>query len=128
MVIVPSHVPLNVTAFHTSSSSLNISWLPIDAENHEGVLLGYNISYNVSMNFDDVRGGSLYGYFNCNGSETTCVIRGLSLATPYDIQIAGYTIMGNGPWSELINGTTGEYGMNIFCIIIPELILKIVFE
>ena len=102
---------MNVTAYDLSSSSLNVSWSPLHERYHEGVLIGYNISYKVVDNYTDIRGGSLVGVYNCSGGEkTSCKIPGLSLHTPYGIRVAAVTIAGNGLWSSLINGTTGDYG------------------
>lgn len=88
-----------------------MSWLPLHPSDHEGILLGYNISYKVSEGFTDTRGGNTSGFLLCiGGDKSSCELTGLSLNTPFDIHVAGYTIRGVGPLSIMINGTTGEYG------------------
>ncbi|XP_057292100.1 uncharacterized protein LOC130614680 isoform X2 [Hydractinia symbiolongicarpus] len=107
---VPSAAPQNVTGVDTSSNSLNVSWLPIHPSDHEGVLLGYYIKFDVEESFTDTRGNKLHGHLLCVGKEkTSCIIAGLSLHTPYVIQVAGYTSIGLGPLSAKINATTGEF-------------------
>lgn len=85
------------------------------------MLLGYNISYKVVDGFTKIRGGSTEGFVNCSHNDIwagSCELTDLSLNTPYSIYIAGFTKIGNGPWSERINATTGEFGMAIYYVFV----------
>ena len=110
----PSAGPLNVTGYDKSSSSLNISWLPLHVSEHEGILLGHTIYFKALENCteeDAHRCFTQEGLYDCPGAtNTSCIMTGLSLDMPYEILVAGYTIVGRGPWSDPVNITTGYYG------------------
>lgn len=112
---------MNVTAYDTSSSSLNISWIPIPEWYHEGVLLGYVIFFEVKEGFTDIRRGRTKGEHYCNTSS--CELTDLSLHTPYVIYVAGYTDAGYGVLSVVANGTTGEFSK--FCLLSKNFIRRI---
>uniref|UniRef100_A0A7M5X9R1 Fibronectin type-III domain-containing protein n=1 Tax=Clytia hemisphaerica TaxID=252671 RepID=A0A7M5X9R1_9CNID len=108
---VPSVYPLEVEGQETSSSSLLIKWDAVPREYHQGNLLGYIIKYQyVEVEGFSFRGGSLNGTVQTQGMDVTEVeIQGLHLYTNYTIQIAGYTITGEGPWSPTIVVSTGIF-------------------
>ena len=110
--IVPSVAPLSFNGTDSSSSSLNISWDTIPQQYHEGILLGYNISYHfINGSLFEDRGGSLVGYLFCNGSQSTyCDVTGLNLNTNYSIKVAGVIGAGNGVRSEELEVKTGYFG------------------
>ena len=114
-LLVPTAYPLETQGQETSSSSLLIKWDAIPREYHQGNLLGYSVKYQyVEVEGFYFRGGSLNGTVQTQGIDIAeAEIQGLHLYTNYTIQVAGYTIAGEGLWSPPIVVSTG-----IFCKLI----------
>ena len=112
---VPSHPPLNVTAFNTSSSSLYVQWTSIPSELIPGILLGYRLFYwkiGEPSSVKDVR---------FNNSVLDAELKDLQEHTEYCIQLAGFTRIGNGNRSECFKVTTdigGEPDISIPVIVL----------
>lgn len=63
-----------------------------------GVITGFNISYNKTMMpWEETSHEPMYQWFN--GSNFNTVIYNLENYTKYSIQIAGFTKIGQGPYS-----------------------------
>lgn len=116
-VLVPSSAPVGLNATDSSSTSLNVSWTPLHLKYREGVLLGYNISYEfVNSSLFEHRNGSLIGYWLCYGAETSfCDVQGLELHTNYSLSVAAFTHVGLGPWAQEIVQATSFFGQSLQC-------------
>lgn len=112
LILVPSIRPFNAIAEGSTSSSLNVSWSAIPPIYHEGVLLGYNISYEfINITNFDHRNGTLRGYvFTTQPWQLWYDIQSLELFTNYTVQVAGYTNAGVGP-VVTVYGQTLFFGM-----------------
>ena len=100
---VPSHPPLNLTAYNTSSTSFNVTWNEIPNEHKNGIILGYTIRYGFSRT----------GFTNktvLNGTTRHTELTGLEKYKLYSIQILGFTVKGYGNLSEPVIVRTAEDG------------------
>ncbi|XP_068676118.1 receptor-type tyrosine-protein phosphatase S-like isoform X1 [Montipora foliosa] len=97
---VPSHPPLNVTAFNTSSSSLYVQWTSIPSELIPGILLGYRLFYWKIGEPSSVKDVPF------NNSVLNAELKDLQEHTEYCIQLAGFTRIGDGNRSECFKVTT----------------------
>ena len=108
---MPSHPPVNVTAHNTSSTSINVTWLPVPADHMNGIILGHRILYRREdkplVGFDNV---------TLNSTSFHVEITGLDFFTKYEIRLLGFTIAGDGNVSEPLFCVTDESGnVYIFC-------------
>lgn len=104
-VSVPDAVPVIQQVTATNPGECLLSWDPIPAEHHRGVLLGYRIVYtaaNDALNSSNI---------TVNASVYTNVpIDGLRHYTNYLLKVAGFTSKGDGNYSILEECQTLEYG------------------
>lgn len=104
--LVPSRPPTLVKAWNTSSTSIQVSWQPLNDSYYEhGVLLGYLLSYRRA----DGRGGEdstiiCPGALNGNITE-------LDEYVEYTITVQAINIKGIGPASQPVSCTTDEDGI-----------------
>ena len=95
-----------MTAFNTSSTSINVTWQPIPSDHVHGIILRYHIKYwrrdkandNVSM-------------VTVNSTELHAELKGLGKYKEYSIQVAGSTVVGLGNYSEPVFVRTEQDGM-----------------
>lgn len=79
---------MNISGVNSSSSSILISWLPPSAEDQNGIIIGYNVSY-FSVSGGDVT--------NLSTPETSVDITDLMFYTVYNVSVSAFTSMGTGP-------------------------------
>lgn len=102
---VPDHPPSKVTAYNTSSTSVNVTWQPIPLDQRNGILLGYHVRYwrhdreNDNISIVTVNSTSLYAELD-----------GLGKYKEYVIQVAGSTVAGLGNFSEPVFVRTEQDG------------------
>ena len=103
---VPS-MPPNITAgFNLSSTSFTIEWSHIPVEFVNGILLGYMIAYQIS-----IEAGSFQNVpIELEPGELSKNITNLLVYTEYCVRMAGRTRIGTGNWNECFNITTDEDG------------------
>ena len=94
-----------MTAFNTSSTSINVTWQPIPPDHVNGILLKYHIKYwrrdktNDNVSIVTVSSTNLYGK-----------LKGLGKYKEYSIQVAGSTVAGSGNFSEPVFVRTEQDG------------------
>ncbi|CAG0921735.1 unnamed protein product [Notodromas monacha] len=89
---VPNSGPRKVEAKATSSTTIVVSWTPIEPENENGIILGYKVYYGsktVPFRYEDIHD---------NGTFVTTLTE-LRKYTTYHIQVLGYTRVGDGALS-----------------------------
>ncbi|KAL9958642.1 hypothetical protein ACROYT_G035690 [Oculina patagonica] len=104
----PKKTPINVTAYnHTSTTSINVTWLPFDDEFILERMLGYRVSYRaVRIGDEDVEEWQVPTYnFTVRKTTLDAVIMGLDTYTRYQINVSGFSRRGDGP-SAITNGET----------------------
>ena len=103
---VPSMPPDITAGFNLSSTSLAIEWSHIPPEFVNGILLGYVIAYQISIE----AGSSQNIPIALEPGELSKNITDLLVYTEYCVRVAGRTRIGTGNWSECFNITTDEEG------------------
>lgn len=104
-VSVPDAAPLIHEVTTTNPKECLLSWSPIPAEHHRGVLLGYRIVYtteNDASNSSNITVGV---------SEYRGIpVNGLRHYTKYLLRVAGFTSKGDGNYSTVEDCQTLESG------------------
>lgn len=104
-VSVPDAPPLIHEVTTTNPKECLLSWSPIPAEHHRGVLLGYRIVYTPesdALNSSNITVGV---------SEYRSIpVNGLRHYTKYLLKVAGYTSKGDGNYSNVKDCQTLESG------------------
>lgn len=109
----PGGPPLNVSARNTSSTSINVTWQPIEERLQHGIILGHRINYikqaslpkmarRKRRNVQDLEAEVL------GENNITWVLEGLEKFTNYCIQVVGFNSKGDGNWSGSICVVTDE--------------------
>ena len=98
LCLEPSNAPHAVTVSATSSRSISVSWDPIVADDRNGIIRGYIVSYQALPN-----GHLVAKILNITNEEQnnrqTVTLAGLNEFTNYSIGVLAFTIFGNGPAS-----------------------------
>ena len=98
---MPSEPPRNLSLVLSDSWSIVVEWKPVPKDYENGVIKGYRLVYSVkdSGNSVSIADESVY-------SENTAVISGLEFDTWYSIQVAAFTRVGSGNFTESIEVRT----------------------
>ena len=91
---------MNLTAYnYTTTTSVNVTWGPIDDELILGRLLGYRVFYRaVRIGDQEVEEGEEPTYNITVRKDTfEIVLEGLDPYTRYQIKVSGFSRMGDGP-------------------------------
>ena len=102
---VPDHPPPNVTAFNTSSTSINVTWEHIPPDHVNGILLGYYVKY---LRHD--KANANITMVTVNSTTLHVELEGLGKYKEYSIQVAGSTVVGLGNFSEPVYVRTEQDG------------------
>ena len=99
--LVPSAPPMNLSLVRSDSWSIVVEWKPVPKGYENGVIRGYRLVYSVedSGNSMSMADESIY-------SENTAVLSELDIDTWYSIQVAAFTRVGSGNFSESIKVRT----------------------
>ena len=114
-VVVPRRMPhLSFNNKYPGVDSINISIHPIPEEYHNGKLLGYHISYETSC----YGVPKLSDHVNVSASTRSFILTGLRPGTKYNIQGAGFTSKGVGPydWQDAYTSKQPFVGIVIFLV------------
>lgn len=107
----PSGPPLDVTVRNESSTSINVTWRPINASLQHGIILGYRIHYEKDMNVSQRRKRRSLQSFDVTvlgQNNLTWVIEELEKFTKYCIEIVGFNRKGDGKQSNWVCTMTDE--------------------
>ena len=96
----PSSPPLNVMVTSIIPASLMVSWQPLLAINHNGVITGYVIIY-TEIEGNVVRSVTV-------NSGTRYVLSGLVPYVDYSVIVAAINVNGTGPFNNPVIGRSGE--------------------
>lgn len=95
----PKKTPTNVTCYnYTSTTSINVTWLPFDDLYILERMLGYRVSYRaVRIGDENVEKGEAPTYnLTVRKTTLTVVIEGLESYTRYQINVSGFSRRGMG--------------------------------
>lgn len=102
---VPSRSPINVTAFKTSSTSINVTWEPVPDDHVNGIVLEYRLFYKqADKAINDLSN------LTVNSSIFDIEINGLKFYTKYELRLLAFTMVGDGNISEPVYCMTDEDG------------------
>ena len=107
---VPDHPPSNVTAYNTSSTSINVTWQRIPPDHVNGILLGYHVRYWRADKPNDNISVAV-----ANRTVLNTELTGLGKYKLYSIQVAGRTVAGVGNFSNPVFVRTEQDGRS--CIV-----------
>ena len=116
LISVPSQPPTDLTAYNTSSTTLQVAWGEVPDGFVHGILQGYRVFYKRTGNKND-------SYINSTTfpNERKLHITGLEKFTAYSLKVLAFTRKGDGVVSVNISVLTDEDGKrfkfsNVFAI------------
>ena len=91
-----------------NSHSIRVTWAPPPTDQWNGVLAGYRVLYAESD------GGSSDGNVaSVPADDMSYTVRGLRAWTSYNVWVLAYTVVGDGPRSDVIVVQTAEDGESL---------------
>ena len=94
----PSNAPQAVKVSVTSSQTISVSWNPVIADDRNGVIKGYKVSYQAFPN-GDMAVKFLYITYAQQNERQTIILDNLNEFANYSIGVLAFTVFGNGPAS-----------------------------
>ena len=96
MLSEPSRPPQLVTISDVTSTSINVSWGPVPADDRNGIILGYKLNYRALPNQ-----GIVTEFLNISSEQQdeggTKILQTLDEFTNYSVSVLAFTIVGDGP-------------------------------
>ena len=75
---------------NTSSTSISVSWEPVQADLQNGIITGYNITYQSLTENDN-------GFVPAGPNDRQANLTGLKEFVDYNISVVAFTVKGDGP-------------------------------
>jgi len=91
----PGAAPENVTGQNSSSTSILVMWNEVPADQQNGIITGYTITYHSQTENDN-------GSVQVNGSVRQTELTNLKEYVNYNITVFASTVKGDGPPSDPI--------------------------
>ena len=91
----PDGTPQNVKGQNISSTSILVTWDAVPADQQNGIITGYNITFKSQTENDD-------GNVQVNGSVRQTELTNLKEYVNYNITVFASTVKGDGPASDPI--------------------------
>ncbi|KAL9958573.1 hypothetical protein ACROYT_G035603 [Oculina patagonica] len=98
---VPDEPPVNITAKGIEPTVIKVNWFPVPYETINGIGIGYKLAVF------DISGYDIRNY-TLSAAILSLEITGLEIWTNYSVKMAAFTVVGDGPWSDLILEDTDE--------------------
>ena len=96
----PSAAPVNVTTVTPSSTEIIVLWSEVPAIDQNGIIIEYEVEY--TQNTFDITNQTR------TVNTTMILLTSLEEYVQYYIRVRAYTIIGSGPYSDVVNETTLE--------------------
>ena len=84
-----------MTGQNTSSTIISVSWEALQSELQNGVITGYNITYQSQTENDN-------GFVEAGPNDRRANLTGLKEFVKYNISVVAFTVKGDGPSSVII--------------------------
>ena len=97
----PDGAPQNVKGQNTSSTSISVSWEAVQADRQNGIITGYNITYQSQTE-------NHTGVVEAGPNDLQANLTGLMEFVEYNISVVAFTAKGDGPPSTIIVVRTDE--------------------
>ena len=94
-----------MTGQNTSSSSILLSWEEVQAELRNGIITGYNITYQSLTENDN-------GFVTTGPDDRQANLTGLKEFVEYNISVVAFTVKGDGPPSLIVVRTDQDSESN----------------
>ena len=91
----PDGAPQNVKGQNTSSTSISVSWEAVVADLQNGIITGYNITYQSQTENDN-------GVVEAGRNDLQANLTGLKEFVKYNISVVAFTAKGDGPPSIIV--------------------------
>ena len=91
---------------NTSSTSISVSWDPVQAELQNGVITGYNITYRSQTQNNS-------GFVEAGPNDRQANLTELKEFVDYNISVVAFTVKGDGPPSVTVVRTDEDSKSNI---------------
>ena len=78
-----------------SSTSISVSWEQVQANLHNGIITGYNITYQSQTENDN-------GFVEAGPNDLQANLTGLKEFVEYNISVVASTVKGDGPPSIIV--------------------------
>ena len=91
----PDGAPQNVKGQNTSSTSISVSWEAVQADLQNGIITGYNITYQSQTENDN-------GVGEAGPNDLQANLTGLKEFVKYNISVVAFTEKGDGPPSIIV--------------------------
>ena len=95
-----------VTAVNTSSTTVRVYWAEVPPVDQNGIIVQYEVEYTQST----LTGAAMFNTVTVNASIFSVDLTGLEEYVEYAIRVRAYTIVGAGPYSDVVFITTNEDG------------------
>ena len=86
----PDGAPQNVKGQNTSSTNISVSWEAVQADLRNGIITGYNITYQSLTENDN-------GFVPAGPNDRQANLTGLKEFVDYNISVVAFTVKGGGP-------------------------------
>ena len=84
-----------MTGQNTTSTSISVSWEEVQAELRNGIITGYNITYESLAENDN-------GFLQAGPNDRRANLTGLEEFVEYNISVVAFTVKGDGPPSVIV--------------------------
>ena len=101
----PDGAPQNVTGENTSSTSILVTWEEVQAELRNGIITGYNITYQSLTENDN-------GIVKSGPNDRQANLTGLKEFVEYNISMVAFSVKGDGPPSVIVVRTDQDSKSN----------------
>ena len=100
LLLEPSSSPQGVQASAKNSTSVSVSWAAVGSEQRNGIIKGYKVIYQALPD-----GRNVTRFVNISdedqGKEQDITLGDLVKFTNYSIRVLAFTVVGDGPPSEV---------------------------
>ena len=103
----PDGAPQNVRGHNTSSTSISVSWEEVKTDLQNGIITGYNITYESQTENDN-------GVLLAGPNDRQANLTGLKEFVKYNISVIAFTVKGDGPPSVIVVRTDQDSKLNYF--------------
>ena len=123
LLLEPSSSPQGVQASAKNSTSVSVSWAAVGSEQRNGIIKGYKVIYQALPD-----GRNVTRFVNISdedqGKEQDITLGDLVKFTNYSIKVLAFTVVGDGPPSEVkIVQTQQDSKLHSSCKILKKFLM-----
>ena len=101
----PDGAPQNVRGHNTSSTSISVWWEEVQTDLQNGIITGYNITYESHTESDN-------GVVLAGPNDRQANLKGLKEFVKYNISVVAFTVKGDGLPSVIVVRTDQDSRLN----------------